>query len=72
LLDADPEYVDRDAVYFYLGEIYHRSKADAEALPYYDRIVKEFEKSKFIERAKKRIEEIKPAEPAKPSEPIKR
>ena len=58
LLTADAEYSQRDAVYFYLGEIYHRSRQDAVALPYYDRVVKEFEKSDYLERAKKRMEEI--------------
>jgi outer membrane assembly lipoprotein YfiO len=62
LLDADPEYSARDAVYFYLGEIYHKTKQDAEALPYYDKLVKQFDKSEFLERAKKRIEEIKAAD----------
>lgn len=66
LLEADPEYTGRDAVYFYLGEIYHKLKQDPEALPYYDRIVKEFEKSDYLERARKRIREINLAPETKP------
>jgi outer membrane protein assembly factor BamD len=58
LLEKDPAFSQRDAVYFYLGEIYHASKQDAEALPYYDRIIKEFEKSDFLERAQKRVAEL--------------
>lgn len=57
LLEADPEYYRRDAIYFYLGEMY-RLTDQKQALPYYDRVVKEFEKSEFLERAKKRIEEL--------------
>lgn len=61
MLAKDPEFPQRDAVYFYLGEMYHSNKQDAEALPYFDRIVKEFEKSEFLERAQKRIEELSQA-----------
>ena len=32
---------------------------NAEALPYYERLVKEFEKSEFLEQAQKRITELK-------------
>jgi outer membrane protein assembly factor BamD len=60
LLDADPEYSQRDAVYYFLAEIYHSSKQDAEALPFYDRVVKEFQKSDYLEKAKKRLVELKP------------
>jgi len=59
LLTDNPGFAGRDGVYFYLAETLHKAKVDAEALPYYDRIVKEFEKSEYLERAKKRITEIK-------------
>jgi hypothetical protein len=36
----------------------------AEALPLYEKLVAEFEKSEYLEVAKKRIEEIKAANPA--------
>jgi outer membrane assembly lipoprotein YfiO len=58
LLEKDPEFPGRDAVYFYLAESLHFGQNDAQALPYYDRLVKEFEKSEFLERAKRRIAEI--------------
>ena len=61
LLDSDPEYSGRDAIYYFLGEIYHNSRQDAEALSYYDRVVKEFEKSDYLVKAKKRLVELKPA-----------
>jgi outer membrane assembly lipoprotein YfiO len=61
LLESDPEYSQRDAIYFFLGEIYHNTKQNAEALPYYDRVVKEFEKSDYLDKAKKRLIELKPA-----------
>lgn len=63
LLERDPEFTNRDAVYFYLGECFMRVGRPAEALPYYDRLVKEFEQSEHLLEAQKRIDEIK-AEPA--------
>jgi outer membrane protein assembly factor BamD len=59
LLERDPEYTNRDAVYFYLAEAYERIQRPAEALPYYDRLVKEFEKSEYLPEAQKRIEAIR-------------
>jgi outer membrane protein assembly factor BamD len=59
VLKADPKYTNRDGAYFYLGECYNKIKQPAAALPFYDRIVQEFEKSEYLEKAKKRIEEIK-------------
>jgi hypothetical protein len=46
-------------VYFYLGECYLKGNQKPAALPWYDKIVKEFEKSDYLDRAKKRIAEIK-------------
>jgi outer membrane protein assembly factor BamD len=63
LLADDPEYTGRDAVYFYLGEMYNNARQQSEALPYYERLVKEFEKSDYLERSKKRIVEVKAALP---------
>ena len=62
VLKTDPEYSNRDAVYFYLAESLYRSPGDekkAEALPYYERLVKEFEKSEYLVNAQKRIAELK-------------
>ena len=61
---ADPEYTRRDAVYFYLGESFLKIQRPAEALPYFERLVKEFEQSEHLEDAQKRITEIKAAQPA--------
>ena len=61
---ADPEYTRRDAVYYYLGESLFKGQRPAEALPYFERLVKEFEQSEHLEDATKRIAEIKAAQPA--------
>jgi outer membrane protein assembly factor BamD len=71
LLAADPEYTRRDAVYYYLGESLARINRPAEALPYFDRLVKEFEQSEYLVKSKARIAELKalPAPPGKGSQP---
>lgn len=55
LLKRDPQFTDRDAVYYYLADSICIAGKPAEALPIYDRIVKEFEKSQYLERANKKI-----------------
>jgi outer membrane protein assembly factor BamD len=59
LLKQDPDYTGRDAVYFYLGESLVKIKREAEALPYYEKLVNEFEKSEYLDDARKRIAELK-------------
>jgi outer membrane protein assembly factor BamD len=70
VLKTDPNFTNRDALYFHLAEsLYQESKVSreeaaareklAEALPYYERLVKEFEKSEYLELAQKRISELK-------------
>jgi outer membrane protein assembly factor BamD len=59
LLKEDPEYTGRDAVYFYLGESLLKVKRGAEALPYYEKLVQEFEKSEYLDEARKRIAALK-------------
>jgi outer membrane protein assembly factor BamD len=70
VLKTDPQYTNRDALYFHLAEaLYQQSKATqlgqvnketaSEALPYYERLVKEFEKSEYLAAAQKRIAELK-------------
>jgi outer membrane protein assembly factor BamD len=59
ILKEDPQYSGRDAVYFYLGESLLKSKREAEALPYFEKLVAEFEQSEHLEDAQKRITELK-------------
>ena len=61
VLKTDPSYTGRDAVYYHLAESLYRSfpSRGAEALPYYERLLKEFEKSEFLEAAQKRVAELK-------------
>jgi outer membrane protein assembly factor BamD len=59
LLAQDPEFTGRDRVYYYLAESMVAVKLEPAALPYYEKIVTEFPKSKFLEAANKRIAALK-------------
>jgi outer membrane protein assembly factor BamD len=58
ILKEDPEYTRRDAVFFHLAESYLKIKREAEALPYYQRLLEEFEMSEYLEEARKRVTEV--------------
>lgn len=59
VLKDDPEFTHRDDVYFYLAQSLIKIERFAEALPYLDRLVKEFEQSEHLEISKKQIEDIR-------------
>jgi outer membrane protein assembly factor BamD len=59
LLDKDPHFTRRDAALFYLADSLDKLKRPAEALPIYDRLLKEFEQSEFLERAEARVTAIR-------------
>jgi outer membrane protein assembly factor BamD len=59
ILKDDPGFGGRDAVYFYLAESLARTDKSAEALPYFERLVAEFDQSEHLEEARKRIEMLK-------------
>jgi outer membrane protein assembly factor BamD len=67
ILKGDPEYTARDAVYYYLAESLARTKREAEAVPYLERLVQEFEKSEYLVLAQKRMTELKTQTPSKTS-----
>jgi outer membrane protein assembly factor BamD len=67
VLKEDPEYTGRDAVYFYLAESLIKDNKQAEALPYLERLVAEFEQSEHLQDAHKRIAELKANAQAKTS-----
>ncbi len=52
LLKEDPNYSRRDAVYFYLADSYVKLNRKAEALPYLERLIAEFEQSEYLADAK--------------------
>ena len=64
LLKNDPDYTGRDKAYFMLAESYEKVNRPAEALPLYERLVKEFEQSEYLDKAKQRIADLKASLPA--------
>jgi outer membrane protein assembly factor BamD len=59
LLLTDPGYTRKDALYFNLADALEKVDKKAEALPYYERLVDEFEQSQYLEEAKRRIALLK-------------
>jgi outer membrane protein assembly factor BamD len=62
VLEEDPGYGGRDEVYFYLAESLARTDKKAEAIPYFQRLLTEFDASEHLEDAKRRLEELKSQE----------
>ncbi len=71
LLKDDPEFPHRDAVYYYLGDALVKAGRHAEALPYFDRVIKEFEDSSFARLAKQGLD-APPPQPAPDPKPPKK
>ena len=59
VLKTDPAFTNRDALYYHLAESLYQSKRLPEALPYYERLLQEFEKSEYTAAAQKRVAELK-------------
>jgi outer membrane protein assembly factor BamD len=58
VLKEDPAYSRRDAVYYYLAESLARADKKAEAIPFFERLLKEFEQSEYREDAQRRLQEL--------------
>jgi len=71
VLKDDPGYSRRDATYFYLGESLIKMKREAEALPYFEKLITEFEQSEYLSEAQKRIAGLKAQAQNKPATPAK-
>jgi outer membrane protein assembly factor BamD len=67
VLKDDPDFTNRDSVYFYLAESLVKVKKEAEALPYLEKLVQEFEKSEHLVLAQKMIADLKAQVLNKPS-----
>jgi outer membrane protein assembly factor BamD len=62
ILKDDGGFTNRDALYYYLAESIvklNRERGEAEALPYLERLVQEFEQSEYLQKAQQKIDEIK-------------
>jgi outer membrane assembly lipoprotein YfiO len=69
ILASDPAFTNRDGVFFHMAECLLKMGLPAEALPWFERVLIEFEQSEYLERAKRRVAEIKAAPPARPGVP---
>lgn len=67
ILKQDPAFTRRDGVYFYLGESYIKQNMPAAALPYFEKLVDEFQESEHLEEARKRIDGLKMQAQVKPT-----
>ena len=61
ILDEDPGYTRRDAVYFHLADALATIDRGPEALPLFERLVSEFPATEYLEDANLRIAELKVA-----------
>jgi outer membrane protein assembly factor BamD len=59
VLREDPQFTNRDAVYFYLAEAYVTLKREAEALPLLDKLQEEFLESEFLQKGMALREQVK-------------
>jgi outer membrane protein assembly factor BamD len=59
LLKGDPEFTFRDKAYFFLAESLVRTNREAEAVPYFERLLLEFESSEYLDDARERLSTIK-------------
>jgi outer membrane protein assembly factor BamD len=59
LIDAYPDYSERDGAFYDLGTSLAALGRNGEARLYFERVVSEFPKSAYAERAKRRLDEIK-------------
>lgn len=64
VLKKDPEFTGRDGLYYYLADSLVKMNLAAEAVPYLDRLIKEYERSEFLERGQKLMAEAKATLPA--------
>lgn len=58
ILNDDPAYTRRDEIYFYLAEALVRRNQTVEAIPYFARLLDEFDASEYAEQARTRIVEL--------------
>lgn len=68
ILTEYPAFPEMDKVYFILGDSFFQSKKQAEAGPYFIKLISDFPKSKYVEKAQKRLKEIEEAKKNPPAE----
>jgi outer membrane protein assembly factor BamD len=69
ILASDPLFTQRDALFFHLADSLVKVQRPAEALPFYERLIKEFESSEYLAETAKRVEALKSAPPPATAKP---
>jgi outer membrane protein assembly factor BamD len=59
VLASDPQFTNRDAVYFHLADALVKIQRPAEALPFYEKLIAEFETSEYLEETQRRMTALK-------------
>ncbi|MHB8055589.1 MAG: outer membrane protein assembly factor BamD, partial [Candidatus Aminicenantales bacterium] len=76
ILTEYPSFPQMEKVYFVLGDSFFKSNKHAEAGPYFIKLISDFPKSTYVEKAQKRLKEIEEAKKNPPVEkapvPIKK
>jgi outer membrane protein assembly factor BamD len=60
VIKEDPEFSGIDGVYFHLAESLAKVDKTVEAVPLFDRVVREYKTSEYVEKAQKRLKELQP------------
>jgi len=58
VIREDPGFTHIDGVYYYLAETFARADRKGEAIPLFDRVVKEYHDSEYLPKAQKRLQEL--------------
>jgi outer membrane protein assembly factor BamD len=58
VIREDPGFTHIDGVYYYLAESFARADRKGEAIPLFDRVVKEYHSSEYLPKAQKRLQEL--------------
>ena len=61
IVDTYPNYRERDAVFYDLGTALAGMGRKAEARLYFERVISEFPKSEYADKAKRRLDQMKTA-----------
>lgn len=72
VMDEYPDFKANDALFYYTGEAYFHMRDYDSAISFFQRVITDFPKSKFLKKSKKMIEKInilksKPQPPPKPT-----
>lgn len=59
LLKEDPGYTRKDQLYFFIGEAFRKTTNWKEAIPFYERLMADYPRSKYVPAARKYVDQLK-------------